>query len=106
MARGKQGSTSLSEAAKHIGEALGQVAARVDSWKQQRDEIVSEIRQVVKTGHRLLAELGHASETPGAAVKTSKVGRKRGYKMSEETKAKLRAAWKRRKARAAAEAKQ
>jgi ElaB/YqjD/DUF883 family membrane-anchored ribosome-binding protein len=97
-------STQLNRAAAGIGDALGQIAARVDSWKQQRSEIAAEIRKLLGTGQTLLRDLGHdASATFEAARR--KGGRPKGYKMSEDTKRKLRAAWKRRKAAAAAKVK-
>jgi hypothetical protein len=96
----------LDRTAEAIGRALGHVAARVDTWKQQRDEIETEIRQVVTTGQRLLAELGRTAGRGGRRVVTiartgPRRGRKPGYKVSAATRAKLRAAWKRRKAAAA-----
>jgi hypothetical protein len=44
----------------------------------------------------LLADLGHGTAEP--LVSRRRGGRPKGYRMSDETKAKLRAAWKRRKA--------
>jgi hypothetical protein len=85
----------------NIGVALGQLANRIDAWKRQRDELITE-------GERLAGvALGFVKDLRGtnapAAKPARKGGRPKGMKMSEETRAKLRAAWKRRKAAAAAE---
>jgi hypothetical protein len=44
----------------------------------------------------MLADLGHS--VADAGISRRRGGRPKGYRMSEETKAKLRAAWKRRRA--------
>jgi hypothetical protein len=80
----------------NIGTALGQLANRIDAWKRQRAELIAE-------GERLAGvALGFVRDLRGTEAPTSrparKGGRPRGMKMSEETKAKLREAWKRRKA--------
>lgn len=82
----------------NIGAALGQFANRIDAWKRQRDELIAE-------GERLAGvALGFVRDLRGTAVPgqtsagTRRGGRPKGMKMSEETKAKLREAWKRRKA--------
>jgi hypothetical protein len=94
MARPKK-NVSLTTTAEGLGAALGHVAARLDAWKKQRDEISADIHEIVKAGTRMLADLG----SPTAPVaRRGKGGRPKGYKMSEEPKKKLRAAWKRRKA--------
>lgn len=85
--------TGLDSTAEGIGTALGHLALRLDSWKKQRGEIVAEIQKLAKTAQSMLQELGGESEPE----RVRKGGRKKGYKMSAETKAKLRAAWKRRK---------
>ncbi len=81
----------------NIGAAIAQLANKVSAWKRQRDELISE-------GERLAGvALGFVKDLrgTGAAAATAPVrkgGRPKGMKMSEETRAKLRAAWKRRKA--------
>ena len=96
MARRKK-HASLTHTAESLGTALGQVAARLDAWKKQRTAIAAEIHQWLDSAKGLLGDLG---ETAGAAPVggKNKGGRPKGYKMSEDTKKKLRAAWKRRKA--------
>jgi hypothetical protein len=101
----KTAPTELNHSAQTIGTALGHVASRVDAWKQQRDELSSEIQKVLHSAQQLMIDLGHTSVvTKGAAALQQLVerkgGRPKGYKMSEATKAKLRAAWKRRKSAA------
>jgi hypothetical protein len=90
--------------AESIGAALGHVAARLDAWKQQRAEIATEIQKVLHSAQGMLGELGGAAGTGASALlrpaSSRKGGRPKGYVMSEETKRKLRAAWKRRKAAA------
>ena len=95
MARRKNNS-SLTHTAESLGTALGQVAARLDAWKKQRADIAAEIHQLLDSAKGLLGDLRDTS-VPAAAAK-NKGGRPKGYQMSEETKKKLRAAWKRRKA--------
>ncbi len=91
----------------NIGSALGQLANRVDAWKKQRDQLISEGERLAALAAGYLQELrgdGAATKTGRKRAAKGKGGRPRGMKMSEETKAKLRAAWKRRKARMASTA--
>lgn len=81
----------------NIGAALGQLANKIDAWKKQRDALISEGERLSGVALSYVRDLrGHA----GQEVRR-RGGRPKGMKMSEETKAKLRAAWKRRKARMA-----
>jgi hypothetical protein len=86
----------------NIGTALGRLANRVDAWKKQRDELIAEGERLAHIAASYVHDLRGHGET-GAAKKAgkNKGGRPKGMKMSEATKAKLRAAWKRRKALAA-----
>jgi len=74
------------------------MAARVDAWNSQRTIISRDLEQLITHAQELLKDVkGHeALGTPARAK--GKGGRPKGYKMSAATKAKLRAAWKRRKA--------
>jgi hypothetical protein len=92
--------TRVDVAASTIGAALGQVAAQLNKWKQQRADITAEVQQLLTHGRQLLADLGHESPET-AAARARRGGRPRGYKTSPATRAKLRAAWARRKAAAA-----
>jgi hypothetical protein len=84
--------------AQNIGTTLGRVAAKLDSWKRQRAEIAAELNRVVAAAQRMLSHLGPDGTGSPAAV--NRGGRKKGYRMSAATRAKLRAAWQRRKAAA------
>jgi hypothetical protein len=86
----------LDQAAHEIGATLGHLATRIDKWRQQRDEIVSEVRKAVEVGHKMLVELGAVGTTtigkkgdPFGFLPKRKGGRKKGFKMSEEAKAKI-----------------
>ena len=106
MAKRGRKATGMNATAESVGAALGKIAARVDHWKSQRAEIVSDIQKMLGYTQHLLTDLGHNVETRGSAawkeITRKKGGRPKGYKMSAATKAKLRAAWKRRKAAATA----
>lgn len=80
----------------NIGTALGQLANRIDAWKRQRDQLAAEAERLADVALGFVRDL-RATRTP-AARPSRKGGRPKGMKMSEETKAKLREAWKKRKA--------
>ena len=88
-----------------IGAALGRLANRIDAWKKQRDELIAEGERLIGAASEYVRDLrgerGRRGAGKGARKGKGKGGRPRGMKMSEETKAKLRAAWKRRKAQMA-----
>jgi hypothetical protein len=98
----------LNSAAEGIGRTLGTLAAKLDRWKKQRAEIAVEIQAVAKSAQIMLAELGSTATDEFGRTRRGrrrKGGRRKGYRMSEATKAKLRAAWRRRKAAKAAKRK-
>jgi hypothetical protein len=84
----------LDQTAENIGAALGQVAAKLHSWKKQRTELVAEVAALAKAAQAMLTELGHPTRK---SEPKKKGGRQKGYVMPDETKAKLREAWARRK---------
>jgi hypothetical protein len=84
----------------NIGTALGQLANRIDAWKRQRDELIAEGERLASAAMGFVRDLRGTGVPAGRSIR--KGGRPKGMKMSEETKAKLRAAWKRRKAAKAA----
>ena len=86
--------TRLTETAETIGAALGSLAARLDAWKQQRHELTTEVQRVVAAAKAILQELGPAGDR---ADSRRRAGRRKGYRMSDETREKLRQAWRRRK---------
>jgi hypothetical protein len=98
----RRGSRQLNATAESLGAALGHVAARLDAWKRQRAEIAADVEKLLRSAQAMLGDLGDAaSERASALLKRAspnKGGRPKGYKMSDATKRKLRAAWKRRKA--------
>ena len=79
----------------NIGTALGQLANKVDAWKRQRNELIAEGERLAGMALNFVRDL---RGTSAPAPKARKGGRPKGMKMSEETRAKLREAWKRRKA--------
>ncbi len=96
MAKRGTRDSSLNSAADNIGTALGLVAARLDRWKKDQASIATDLQSLLKSAQDVLGDLG------GTAAKSfdqaRKGGRPKGYKTSPATKAKLRAAWARRKA--------
>jgi hypothetical protein len=88
------GPARLTDTADTIGAALGNLAARLDAWKQQRHELTAEVERVVAAARAILEELSPAGDR-GAAQRRG--GRRKGYRMSDETREKLREAWRRRK---------
>jgi hypothetical protein len=86
----------MNQAAETIGAALGHVAARLDAWKKEREAIAGDVQRMVTSAQGMLADLGERVDR--AAAQTRRGGRRGGYKASAATRAKLRAAWKRRKA--------
>ena len=96
--RTTRGSSTLNATAETPGTALGHIAARVDRWMKDRAAIAADIEALSKSAQTMLADFGDT--TAAAMDRARKGGRPKGYKMSDATKAKLRAAWKRRKAQA------
>ena len=101
MPKRRVGKQAVTAVAMGVGSALGKVAARIDAWNSQRADIATDIQRLITDAQTLLKDV---MRTPAPAVpggRKGKGGRPKGYKMSAATKAKLRAAWKRRKAAAA-----
>ena len=74
------------------------MAARVDAWNSQRAAISRDLEELIAHAQGLLNGV-RGQEAPRMSARAKgKGGRPKGYKMSSATKAKLRAAWKRRKA--------
>ncbi len=83
-----------------IAAALGELSKKVNSWKEERAVMIRELQRLAELTGSMLRELGETSSAP-AAPSSRRGGRPRGYRTSAATRAKLRAAWKRRKERAA-----
>ena len=81
-----------------VGAAFGRVVARIDRWNSERADIADDVRRLIADAQTLLKDVLHAPTPTAPAGRKGKGGRPKGYKMSEATKAKLRAAWKKRKA--------
>ena len=94
--------SSASTIAEGIGSALGHMAARVDAWNSQRTVISRDLEKLIAHAQGLLSEVRQQGASVRLVRAKGKGGRPKGYKMSAATKAKLRAAWKRRKAAAKA----
>lgn len=102
MAQQKHVSTGAStNTAKALGATLDHIGARVAAWRQQHAQIVSEIRLIVDRASKMLADVGEhvvpSRISTSAPARTRRGGRPKGYRISEATRAKLRAAWARRK---------
>jgi hypothetical protein len=78
--------SGLEVSAENIGSALGHVAARLDAWKVQRQEIGAELQRVMSKAQGMLSDL---SPEIRRAVR---IGRKQGMKMSKAANATLRRA--------------
>jgi hypothetical protein len=83
----------------NLGAALGGIADKIEAWKSQRADIVVELQALSKAAQAMLTSLveGKPDRTSRSGPSKNKGGRPKGYKMSAATKAKLRAAWKKRK---------
>ena len=101
----KQSRTSILDVtSENIHSVLLRLARRLRALNKERDSIAASLHRVAAAGSAMLVELGtSAADVAGMAprVFVRKGGRPKGYVMSAATKAKLRAAWKRRKAAAA-----
>ena len=98
MAKRRRRKGSATAIAEGLGSALGKIAGRVDAWNSQRGEIAKDLRQLITHAQGVLTDVMRAPAPNVPGTRKGKGGRPKGYKMSAATKAKLRAAWKRRKA--------
>jgi len=83
-----------------IAEALGELSKKVNSWKEERAVMTRELHRLAELTGAMLRELGEPPSTATRAPGARRGGRPRGYRTSAATRAKLRAAWRRRKERA------
>lgn len=105
MARRRRRTAALEKAGETVGRTLGDLAARWAALDRQRTELAAELARLART-----MAGGGGSPLGGGSTLIKALGRRRGgrpkgFKMSEATKQKLRAAWKRRKAAALTKAK-
>ena len=100
------GSGTATRAAQSFGTLLGNVAAKVDSWVAQRDEIAKELNGVIGRAQGMLAALGGESPFPRrgrpAVIVSENRGRKR-RKMSAKARKAISEAQKARWAKQKAE---
>jgi hypothetical protein len=90
----RRGNDTVNRTAEQLGTLLGQVAARVDAWKQQRAEIQAELSAIVKTANGLITDLGQtATKTTHRVRQTATRARRR---FSKATRAKMAEAARRR----------
>jgi hypothetical protein len=115
------GQTAATETAENIGSVLGAVMAKVDAWMAQRAEIARELReaadkimagenpfgqrvttpsmlaqQVVKREGQAGLARKRVKTSPAAPAASMKTGRPSGYTMSEEARARIAAAQRKR----------
>ena len=84
----------MDEFTKDLSRALELASVRAGEWMKQREQLVAEVTRVRDAADGLLGALGaeakgRGGRPPGKANRT----------LSEETKRKMREAWKRRKAK-------
>jgi hypothetical protein len=83
-----------------IGKNLAKLVNKMERWRRQRDDIERDLRHVVESGQTMLAELGSRTgrtlTTASERIKPNRGGRRKGFKMSAEAKAKISAAAKKR----------
>lgn len=88
------------KAAVSVGTTLGRIAARVDGWMAQRDEIAQELTTVINRAQSMLSSLGKGTariqRQAETAIKTvkKKAAKKSRRTMSAEARAKIAAAQK------------
>ena len=82
-----------------LGSALGKLDARLKALKAQRTAIAAEIHAVMDAAKAMLGDLavGDATAPAASRARNRKGGRPKGFRVSEETRKKLRAAWERRR---------
>lgn len=84
-----------------IGRSLGRVAARIDSWRQERDELAAQLQDIVQNAQDMLSELRPALRSPAKRAartlkRTVKRGRRKGRTLSMAARAKMSRAAKKR----------
>jgi hypothetical protein len=91
--------SALNYTAENIGTALGQLANRFAELTRHRAELGAELQRISQAAQRMLADIGsEATQVVASVTGKRKGGRPKGYKVSPATRAKLKAAWKRRQA--------
>jgi hypothetical protein len=108
--------SKLVDFAEDLGRILGETTRRAETWLSQRQQVTEQLQTIRDTAGRLLDQLGEvtseavrrgrprAEAVASAAVAGYQRGARKGRKLSEETRQKMRDAWARRKAAAAQQA--
>jgi ElaB/YqjD/DUF883 family membrane-anchored ribosome-binding protein len=66
--------SKLTDTAERVGKGLGRIAARLDSWKAERDLIAAEIQTFVSTGQQMLSDLGHSAQDASVELRSAGAG--------------------------------
>jgi len=90
MRKRRRGNPTLNRNAEELGHLLGHVAARVDAWKKQREELASQLSKIVQTANGLMADLGERAAVGRQRAAKTIAGTKR--RLSKATRAKMAAA--------------
>lgn len=90
---------AATKAAVSVGTTLGKIAAQVDTWLAQRDDIAQELHSVIGRAQHMLSSLGNSSakvrKQAAAALRTVRKSAKKARRtMSAEARAKIGAAQK------------
>ncbi len=80
-----------------IDTALTHLRTRLHTWHTERTQIAAEIQRVIDRARALLREVSDRPTAARRQVVARKGGRPKGFKVSAATRAKLRAAWTRRR---------
>jgi len=100
MAKRTGGSQRANQTAEQLGRLLGQVAARVDYWKAQREALRGDLTKIVDTANELLEELGGAARTgQRAGRQAGRAVKKAGRRVTATARARMSAAARKRWAR-------
>lgn len=94
------GSPAFNRSAEQLGQLLGQVAARVDAWKQQRSELRAQLSKIAQAANGLMADLGEqvAPNRKRAARTVTRTRRRLSKATREKMAAAARKRWALRKA--------
>jgi hypothetical protein len=100
MAKRSRGNVRANKAAEQVGRLLGRTAARVDSWKRQRDALRDDLDAIIAAANDLKGELGTAARTTRRAGRQAKKAVTRASrKVSATARKRMAAAARRRWAR-------
>jgi hypothetical protein len=85
------------QSAAGLDKTLADVSSRLASWRKVRDALVAQLEDVVRTGQRMLEELGATSASSGPARRSGgRKGTSGSRRLSPEGRARIIAAAKKR----------